>query len=32
MIPDSIKKRLVKNRAMTSITLRIPVGVVDSMK
>jgi hypothetical protein len=32
MIPDRIKRRLVKDRAMTSITLRIPVDVVDSLK
>ena len=32
MIPDSIKRRLVKDRPMTSITLRIPVDVVDSLK
>ena len=32
MIPDSIKNRLTKNREMTSITLRIPVDVVESMK
>jgi hypothetical protein len=27
-----IKERLTKNRAMTSITLRIPVDLVESMK
>lgn len=32
MIPERIKTRLVKDRPMTSITLRIPVDVVDSMK
>ena len=32
MIPDSIKIRLTKDREMTSITLRIPVDVVESMK
>ena len=32
MIPERIKQRLVKDRAMTSITLRIPVDVVDSLK
>ena len=32
MIPDRIQRRLVKDRAMTSITLRIPVDVVDSLK
>jgi hypothetical protein len=32
MISESLKKRLNKDRPMTSITLRIPVDVVDSMK
>ena len=32
MIPDLVKTRLVKDRPMTSITLRIPVDVVESMK
>ena len=32
MIPDRIKQRLVKDRRMTSITLRIPVDLVDSLK
>jgi hypothetical protein len=32
MISDPLKKRLVKERPMTSITLRIPLDVVDSMK
>ena len=32
MIPERLKTRLVKDRPMTSITLRIPVDVVDSMK
>jgi hypothetical protein len=31
-IPERIKTRLKKDRPMTSITLRIPVDVVDSMK
>ncbi len=31
-IPDRIRTRLVKDRPMTSITLRIPVDVVDSLK
>ncbi len=31
-IPDRLKTRLVKDRPMTSITLRIPVDVVESMK
>ncbi len=32
MLTERLKTRLTKNRAMTSITLRIPVDVVDSMK
>ncbi len=32
MLSERLKKRLAKDRAMTSITLRIPVDVVDSMK
>ena len=32
MLSERLKKRLVKDRAMTPITLRIPVDVVDSMK
>lgn len=32
MISDTLKKRLTKDRPMTSITLRIPVDVVDSLK
>ncbi len=32
MIPDRIKNRLAKDRPMTSITLRIPVDVVEAMK
>ena len=31
-ISERIKTRLTKDRPMTSITLRIPVDVVDSMK
>lgn len=31
-ISERIKTRLAKDRPMTSITLRIPVDVVDSMK
>ena len=31
-VSDLIKKRLAKDRPMTSITLRIPVDVVDSLK
>lgn len=32
MLNDTLKKRLAKDRAVTSITLRIPVDVVDSLK
>ena len=32
MLNDTLKHRLSKGRAMTSITLRIPQDVVDSMK
>jgi len=32
MIPERIKRRLNKDRPMTSITLRIPQDVVDSLK
>jgi hypothetical protein len=32
MLTDRLKSRLVKDRPMTSITLRIPVDVVESMK
>ena len=31
-ISERLKTRLVKDRPMTSITLRIPVDVVESMK
>ena len=31
-ISETLKKRLKKDRPMTSITLRIPVDVVESMK
>jgi len=31
-IPERIRTRLAKDRPMTSITLRIPVDVVESMK
>jgi hypothetical protein len=31
-IPERLKTRLDKNRAMTSITLRIPADIVESMK
>jgi hypothetical protein len=32
MISDTLRDRLTKDRPMTSITLRIPVDVVDSLK
>ena len=32
MLTDRLKTRLSRGRPMTSITLRIPVDVVDSMK
>lgn len=32
MLTDRLKSRLKKDRAMTSITLRIPVDVVESLK
>jgi hypothetical protein len=32
MIPDKLTARLTKNREMTSITLRVPVDVVESLK
>lgn len=32
MIPEKLKARLKKDREMTTITLRIPVDVVDSLK
>lgn len=32
MLSESVKKRLTKDRATTSITLRIPVDVVESLK
>ena len=32
MISEPLKSRLTKDRPMTSITLRIPVDVVESMK
>ena len=31
-ISDTLRRRLAKDRPMTSITLRIPVDVVDSLK
>jgi hypothetical protein len=32
MITERLKNRMMKDRPMTSITLRIPVDVVESMK
>jgi hypothetical protein len=32
MLTDRLKKRLSKDRAMTAITMRIPVDVVESLK
>lgn len=32
MLNETIKKRLAKDRPVTSITMRIPVDVVDSLK
>lgn len=32
MIPDLVRRRLSKDRRMTSITLRIPEDVVESLK
>ncbi|MBI5898064.1 MAG: hypothetical protein HZB40_02415 [Rhodocyclales bacterium] len=32
MLSEKIRKRLAKDRPMTSITLRIPVDVVESLK
>ena len=32
MLSDLLKQRLAKDRPVTSITLRIPVDVVDSLK
>lgn len=32
MLNEILKKRLTKHRPVTSITLRIPVDVVDSLK
>ena len=32
MLTDTMKKRLARDRPVTSITLRIPVDVVDSLK
>ena len=32
MIPETLKARLIKDRPMTSITLRVPIDIVESMK
>jgi hypothetical protein len=32
MIPEKLKARMIKNREMISITLRVPLDVVDSLK
>ena len=32
MLNETLKKRLARDRPVTSITLRIPVDVVDSLK
>lgn len=32
MLTDKLKKRLKADRAMTSITLRIPLDVIESLK
>lgn len=32
MLTDALKTRLAKDRPVTSITLRIPIDVVDSLK
>jgi len=32
MLTDTLKRRLSKDRAMTSITLRIPMDVVEALK
>lgn len=32
MIPETIKNRLNKDRTMTSITVRMPADVIESMK
>lgn len=32
MIPDMLKTRLSKDRPMTSVTLRMPQDVIDSLK
>ncbi|WP_163560462.1 hypothetical protein [Halomonas sp. NO4] len=32
MLDDTLKKRLAKDRPMTTVTLRMPVDVVESLK
>jgi hypothetical protein len=32
MLNDTLKKRLAKERPLTSITLRVPVDVIESLK
>jgi hypothetical protein len=32
MIPEKLKARMTRDREMTSITLRVPVDVVESLK
>ena len=32
MITNTIKNRMVKNRPMTPVTLRMPIDVVESLK
>lgn len=32
MIPEKLKARMTKDRAMTTITLRVPADVVESLK
>lgn len=32
MIPDTLKNRIKKDRSMTTVTVRMPADVVESMK
>ena len=32
MLTDNLKRRLAKDRPMASITVRVPINVIDSMK
>ena len=32
MLTDNLKRRLAKGRPMASITVRVPIDVIDSMK